>query len=191
MACSLDGAKPYLNQCWNIVNWTLRNKLQWNFNRNSYIFIQENVLQKVVCEMASILSRPQCVKMHESWETFSWTSGIWGFVWKKSNLSIKEMLEITTPVFSKYAIWSQYKKVNNGDNEGIMRIFEISSAAVIMPSFNSVSFFNYSLSLEVVAWISNWISNFTGHVMIHPCWDQSPFTLIKGVPNLDRINQNH
>ena len=33
----------YLNQCWNILNWTLRNKLRWNFNSNSYIFIQENV----------------------------------------------------------------------------------------------------------------------------------------------------
>ena len=52
----------YLNQCWNIVKWTLRNKLQWNFNRNSNIFIQENPLQNVICEMASILSRPQCVK---------------------------------------------------------------------------------------------------------------------------------
>ena len=31
----------YLNQCWNIVNWTLRNKLHWNFNRNSNIFVQE------------------------------------------------------------------------------------------------------------------------------------------------------
>ena len=38
------------------------NKLQWNFNRNSHIFIQENTLQNVVCEMASILSRPQCVE---------------------------------------------------------------------------------------------------------------------------------
>ena len=50
---------------WNIVNWTLRNKFQWNFNRNSNIFIQENALENVICEMASILSRPQCVK----WET--------------------------------------------------------------------------------------------------------------------------
>ena len=24
-----------LSQCWVIVNWTLRNKLQWNFNRNT------------------------------------------------------------------------------------------------------------------------------------------------------------
>ena len=32
-----------MNQCWNIVNWTLRNKLQWD--QSSYIFIQENILK--------------------------------------------------------------------------------------------------------------------------------------------------
>ena len=37
-------------------------KLQWNINRNSYIFIQENALENVVCEMTSILSLPQCAK---------------------------------------------------------------------------------------------------------------------------------
>ena len=37
-----------------MVNWTLRNKLQWYFNRNSNIFIQENAFEIVVCEMASI-----------------------------------------------------------------------------------------------------------------------------------------
>ena len=31
----------YLNHCLNIVNWTLRNKLQWNFIRNPCNFIQE------------------------------------------------------------------------------------------------------------------------------------------------------
>ena len=51
----------YQNQCWIIVNWTLRNKLQWNLNRNSNIFIQENAFESVVCETAAILSRPQCV----------------------------------------------------------------------------------------------------------------------------------
>ena len=39
----------------------LGTKLQWNFNQNSNIFIQENALEHVVCEIASILSRPQCV----------------------------------------------------------------------------------------------------------------------------------
>ena len=56
-----NGPSHFMNQCWNIVNWTLRNKLQWNLNRNSNIFIQENALENVVCEMASILPRPQCV----------------------------------------------------------------------------------------------------------------------------------
>ena len=56
----------YLKQCWIIVNWTLRNKLQGNFNRNSNIFIQENALEHVVCEMEAILSRPQCVKAYVS-----------------------------------------------------------------------------------------------------------------------------
>ena len=35
----------YLNHCWNIVNWILMNKPQWNLTRNSYIFIQENKLK--------------------------------------------------------------------------------------------------------------------------------------------------
>ena len=54
MACRLDGASHYLNHCWNIVNGTLGNKLQWNFNRNSNIFIQEKAFENVVYEMASI-----------------------------------------------------------------------------------------------------------------------------------------
>ena len=40
-----------------------RNKLQWNLNRNSNIFIQENAFESVVCETASILSWPQWVKI--------------------------------------------------------------------------------------------------------------------------------
>ena len=52
-----------LNQCWNIVNWTLGNKFQWNLNKNSNIFIQENAFENVVWKMAAILSRPQCVKL--------------------------------------------------------------------------------------------------------------------------------
>ena len=40
------------------------NKLQWNFNRMSFIFIQENAYENVVWKMAAILSRPQCVKLH-------------------------------------------------------------------------------------------------------------------------------
>ena len=51
----------YLNHYWNIVNSNLRNTLQWNLKRNSYIFIQENACENIICEMAAISSRPQCV----------------------------------------------------------------------------------------------------------------------------------
>ena len=52
----------YLNQCWLIVNWTLRNKFQWKLNQKSNIFIQKSALQNAVCEMAAILSRERWVE---------------------------------------------------------------------------------------------------------------------------------
>ena len=58
---TIIGSSHYLNQYWNIVNLTRRNKLQWNVNWNSYFFIQENACENVVCEKAAILSRPQRV----------------------------------------------------------------------------------------------------------------------------------
>ena len=56
----------YLNQCWNIVNWTLENIFKWNLKRNTYIFIQENVFENVIWKMAAILSWSQCVKLNAS-----------------------------------------------------------------------------------------------------------------------------
>ena len=75
MACRLDGAKslsePMLEYCSSPPPPPpLSNKLQWNFNRNSNIFIWENTFENVVCEM-SISSRRQCVK-RARW------SGQWG-----------------------------------------------------------------------------------------------------------------
>ena len=61
MACHLSVPSHYLNQSWNIVNLTLRNKLQLNFNPNSLTFNQDNAFKYVVCEMAAILSWLQCV----------------------------------------------------------------------------------------------------------------------------------
>ena len=40
-----------------------RQAIIWNLNRNLYIFIQENAFENVFCEITSILSRPQCVKI--------------------------------------------------------------------------------------------------------------------------------
>ena len=52
-----------LNQCCNIVDWILRNKLLWNLNQNSNTFILENEFQNVVWNMMAILSRTQSINM--------------------------------------------------------------------------------------------------------------------------------
>ena len=54
------GRHHHLNQCWNIVNSTLGNKLQWNLNRNSNNFIQENAFESVVWKW-----RPFCLGPNE------------------------------------------------------------------------------------------------------------------------------
>ena len=66
----------YLKQYWNIVNWTHGYELHWNFNRDLYIFISENVFQNVVCKMTSISSRPLWVR---AWhEIHPIRCAIWG-----------------------------------------------------------------------------------------------------------------
>ena len=60
----------YLNQCWLIVNWTARNKFQWNFNQNTTVFIWENRFENSVYNMVAILSRTQCdsvILMVDNW----------------------------------------------------------------------------------------------------------------------------
>ena len=66
MACRLDGAKPLSEQCWNIINSTFGNTIQWNLKRNSSVFIEENAREHVVCEKAAILSQPQCVNSEKT-----------------------------------------------------------------------------------------------------------------------------
>ena len=54
----------YLKQCWFIVYWNIRNTFQWNWNQITAILIQENQFDIVICKVAEILSRPQCVKLN-------------------------------------------------------------------------------------------------------------------------------
>ena len=50
----------YLTQCWVIFNWTLRNKLQWHFDKKNRTFHSRKCFENV-CEMAAILSRRRWV----------------------------------------------------------------------------------------------------------------------------------
>ena len=49
----------YLNQCWNIVNWIIGNKLQWNLNRNTHISFK-----KMHLKMSSGKLRPFCLGLN-------------------------------------------------------------------------------------------------------------------------------
>ena len=59
----------------------LRTNFSNFFFRNSNIFIQQNALENVVCEMASILSRPQCVKIFTLYR-FDWQWSAIRYEWE-------------------------------------------------------------------------------------------------------------
>ena len=72
--------------------WTLRNKLQWNFNCNSCILIHKTTFENVVWQMAAILSWPQCVK---------------SMVWMTNCIHIKLWKEIV-------CLWKDYLYIEMG-----------------------------------------------------------------------------
>ena len=62
----------YLIQCWNIVNLNLKDKLQSNLKRNSYIFIQENAFENAVCKNGGHLVSAQCANW-ANYEPVQWS----------------------------------------------------------------------------------------------------------------------
>ena len=102
----------YLNQCWNVINWNLRNKLQWN----SYILIQEKAFENIVCEMIVILSRPQCVKCYQyvarmPFQRHSVTAGIKTAIslWPVSHLILSfSRLQIISLVKGTFGDWKKF-----------------------------------------------------------------------------------
>ena len=102
--------RHYLNQWWNIVNWTLGNKFQWNFHQNTTIFI--HVFENVVCGMVSILYRPQYIKPSSldhgdnanAYDSISllhhWTPPPWKYQrWEKSTLKQVALIPMIVYIF--------------------------------------------------------------------------------------------
>ena len=56
MAGRLVGANPLSESVRGYCQSDPRNKLQWNFNQNTNIFIHENTSENIVSEKAAILS---------------------------------------------------------------------------------------------------------------------------------------
>ena len=63
MAWHLDGDKPLSKPMLHIVNWTLRNKFQWNHYQTFHL---KNALENIICVMGSILAQPPCVNVSAS-----------------------------------------------------------------------------------------------------------------------------
>ena len=53
-ACSAPS--HYLSQHWIIVQYTIRDKLLWNLNKKTKLFIHKSAPENTACEMAAILS---------------------------------------------------------------------------------------------------------------------------------------
>ena len=65
MACRLSGVKPLSKQRRFTVNWVLRNKVQWKFNRNTTYFTQRMwrpCLQNVTHFVSASVSMGKCKK---------------------------------------------------------------------------------------------------------------------------------
>ena len=58
MVCCLPVPSHNLNQWWLIVDWTLKNKLQWDLNQSTTHFIQENELENAICLQNAICVCP-------------------------------------------------------------------------------------------------------------------------------------
>ena len=57
MACHLFGTKPLSKPMLGYCHPKLRNKLQWNFNQNTKLLINEIAFENIVCKMTTIFSR--------------------------------------------------------------------------------------------------------------------------------------
>ena len=71
MACQLFDTKPWQNQCWIIVKWTLRKKNGEISINKSKVSLKEMYLKNITCEMAAIFFRPQYVVQAAKMKTSS------------------------------------------------------------------------------------------------------------------------
>ena len=77
MAGRLTDAKPLSEPMLDYCQLDPCEHISMKIYQNTAIFIEENARENVVCEMASILSRPQCVNRHLSQLGGSLESCLW------------------------------------------------------------------------------------------------------------------
>ena len=106
------------------IDWTPRNKLQWNINQNSYIFIQENPFENVVWKMVAIFSWPQCVMNTGVYTSIHTWSGMLLLESSHMSLLIKNQVSCPYMVLRKISGTQKYLKIitsgMHNDMQGII-----------------------------------------------------------------------
>ena len=104
----------YLNQCWNIVNWTIRNKLQW-------ILIEIHTLsfKKLPLKLASAKWRPFCLGLNVLMGPYCVLANIdqvtaWLHQWNE-NVILTEFLSLVASCVFHHFRCAQWGKFRQGD----------------------------------------------------------------------------
>ena len=138
----------YLNQCWIIVNWNLRNKLRWNINQDTNFVIHENASEDIVC------------KNHGGhFVRGRWVNLVVFMALKRKTRSIQcygwwLFCPLLLICFNLIPAW-----ISNYVHDKVWN-----EMTYTLPNFSGCT-------VEVWEWISNFIPHFTGHMIAYSCWD--------------------
>ena len=80
-----------------LLMWIIGNKIKWNINQNSDIFMGENAFENVVCMISDMLLRSQCVNETEC-------------LWYKWHRQV-EGLSLVLSLLLYWLHWSNYSKL--------------------------------------------------------------------------------
>ena len=115
---------------------------QWNFVSNSEVFIQENALENVVCEMVAILSRPQLQKYYVWLDTLTH----WGRV---MHICISKL----TIIGSDNGLWPGQHQAIIWTNAGILLIQTLrTNFSEILSTTHTSSFKKMLLKMSSAKW---------------------------------------
>ena len=114
----------YLNQSWNIVNWTQQNNLRWNIHQNTIIFIQENAFEDIVWMMTTILSQPQLFIHRDNLDSIhgmmslsnklSPTSVLINWLFHANYISCHHFVAVTWYIYFEYYTFLMLQYISNG-----------------------------------------------------------------------------
>ena len=95
------------------VNWTLKNKIQWNFNQNTKLFIHENAYVYIVWEMAAIFCpgrvNEAVTRTHHPWNQSAKES--FGATWWGNGWEACYDLTVLSLHLDKH-LWQQFNNIN-------------------------------------------------------------------------------